>query len=207
MSSSGQIARARVEYPAAVVIWMNLGTSTAELGIADPSLAARLVTQLLDQEPNPISEATVRLPPRSHRWVAIFTGEDGRQIARSTGLTDREKALKVARRWEAQAHIKRIKRIRPPIPLRSAGVLTQAQVAAILRISERGVREIEKRAIRKLRAHPLLQQIWREFSTHHPELEESVLLTPMEANALLALAYTAVEIEALRSVLRILGMR
>jgi hypothetical protein len=207
MSSSSQVAHANTQNPAEVVIWMNLGSSTARIGTASPSIPALVVAQLLDLDPGTISEATVRQPPRSRRWVAIFTGEDGSQVARSTGMTDRALALKLARRWEREARIKRMRRARPPIPLRNAGVMTQAQVAALLRISERAVRDIEKRAIRKLRSHPVLRQIWSEFSTHHPDLEESVLLTSMEANALLALAYTAVEIEALRSVFRIFGMR
>ena len=35
----------------------------------------------------------------------------------------------------------------------------------ILRISERAVRQIEKRAIEKLRRHPVLQGLWREMKT------------------------------------------
>ena len=181
---------------------MNLGSSSAK--IADASIAALVVAKLL--ELGPINEATVRLPPRSRRWLAIYTGPDGRQIARSTGLTNREQALVLARSWEASARMKRRQRTRPPIPLRNAGLLTHAQVGAILRISERAVREIEKRAIAKLRRHPLLRQIWREFSTHHPDLEESVLLTPTEANALLSLARTPFEIETIEAVLRFLGV-
>jgi hypothetical protein len=183
---------------------MNLGSSSAK--IADASVPALVVAQLLELHLGPITEATVRLPPRSRRWLAIFTGPDGRQIARSTGLTNREQALVLARSWEASARIKRIRRTRPPIPLRNAGLLTQAQVGAILRISERAVREIEKRAIAKLRRHPLLRQIWTEFSAHHPDLEESIVLTPGEVTALLALAQTPFEIQAIKAVLGVLGV-
>jgi hypothetical protein len=179
-----------------------MNCATPKLGEAND--ADLLVAQLLEQ---PITEATIRLPPRSRRWLAIYTGPDGQQIARSTQLSDRKKALALARRWEAQARNKRMRRIRPPIPLRNAGLLTQAQVAAVLRISERGVREIEKRAIAKLRRHPLLRRIWAEFSAHHPDLDESLFLTRTEANALLSLARTPFEIQAIKALLFVAGVR
>jgi hypothetical protein len=42
-------------------------------------------------------EASVHLPKRGTVWVATFTGSEGGQNWRSTGLTDREQALLVAR--------------------------------------------------------------------------------------------------------------
>ncbi len=33
----------------------------------------------------------------------------------------------------------------------------------VLKMSERGVREVERRAFKKLRDHPLLKQIWRQY--------------------------------------------
>jgi len=62
--------------------------------------AQRLASMLLGERIQ--SEATVRLPPRGHRYIGIFTGpEPGQQIARTTGLTDRDAALALARRWES----------------------------------------------------------------------------------------------------------
>ncbi len=172
------------------------------------SRAARLLAcRVLDSDSR-INEASVRLPPRSHVYVAVFTGPDGGQVSRSTGQTDYQAALEIARQWEAEARQIRQRRVQPPIPLRTGGVLSQAQVAAILRISERAVRETEKRAMRKLRAHPLLREIWRELSSNHPDdLDESLdSLTPEEAHALLALAKNQTEIEALRMVFRLVGV-
>src|SRR5437773_11073332 len=67
--------------------------------------AERIVRYLLNPE---LFEATVRRPPRSRRWVAVFTGpEPGKQVWRSTGLTDRDAALTLAREWEAEARRER----------------------------------------------------------------------------------------------------
>src|SRR5438876_5545452 len=67
--------------------------------------ARRIVELLLDPL---LFEATVRRPPRSRRWVAVFTGpEPGKQVWRSTGLTGRSAALALARRWEEQARRQR----------------------------------------------------------------------------------------------------
>jgi hypothetical protein len=49
--------------------------------------------------------------------------------------------------------------------------MTQKEVAAILRISERTVRQIEKTALAKLRRHPALRNAWREWMSG--EVEES----------------------------------
>ena len=62
----------------------------------------------------------------------------------------------------------------------------------LLNISERGVRAIERRALRKLRNHPLLRQVWREYLAG--ELEENQeALTPDEIQALLNLTRTREE--------------
>ena len=45
------------------------------------------------------------------------------------------------------------------------GPLSQAEVAAVLNLTERGVRAVEKRALAKLRAHPLMRQLLREYLT------------------------------------------
>ena len=137
--------------------------------------AKQIVHHLLDQPEVPfgwLAEASVYLPPRSTKWVAVFTGvEAGRQIRRSTGLSNREAALILARKWEREA---REERTRSKVPLKkptiragseSPGLLTQKEVAAVLGMSERGVREAERRAMAKLRRHPALRQVWNAYKT------------------------------------------
>jgi DNA-directed RNA polymerase sigma subunit (sigma70/sigma32) len=51
--------------------------------------------------------------------------------------------------------------------------LTQKEVAVIMKLSERSIRQIEKRAIRKLMQHPALRQIWRDYLAG--ELDEDQL--------------------------------
>ena len=139
----------------------------AKLQMMSDMDARFLVRRLLEDDAPALGEATVRLPPRSRRWVAVYTGQEpGVQVARSTRLTDRQAALELAREWEAEARLRRaqlqrgagagIERVEP-------GGLTQAQVAAILGLSPRSVRAIERRGLRKLRRHPLLQRVWKEF--------------------------------------------
>ena len=94
------------------------------------SPAARLLAGRVLYADCRINEATVRLPPRSRVYVAVFTGADGGQVTRSTGQSDYQAALEIARRWETEARQIRQRRVRPPIPLGSGGVLSQAQVAA-----------------------------------------------------------------------------
>ncbi len=124
-----------------------------------------LVRRLLEDDAPTLTEATVRLPPRSRKWVAVYTSEEpGEQVARSTGLTDREAALDLARRWEAEARQRRAQR-RPGSGRQriAPGGFTQAQVGALLGLSTRSVRAIERRAVRKLLRHPLVQKVWKEF--------------------------------------------
>ena len=85
-------------------------------------------------------------------------------------MTDRRQALLVAKRWEAEARAHRLslgRSLRKPIlPVRRpepgaarSGLLSQKEVAQLLKMSERGVREVERRALVKLRKHPLLRQV------------------------------------------------
>ena len=70
--------------------------------------------------------------------------------------------------------------------------LTQREVAVILRVSERAVRNIERRAIKKLLAHPELRQAWQDYLSG--QLDEGGLsLTPEEVEALLSLVRTPEE--------------
>jgi hypothetical protein len=135
--------------------------------------ATQIVDCLLDERTvlDPIiCEASVYRPPRSTRWVAVFTGaEPGRQIRKSTGLTNREAALVLARKWERDARQERerlnAKPKKPTIRARSnelPGLMTQSQVAAALGMSERGVRQAERRALSKLRNDPALREFWKQ---------------------------------------------
>ena len=69
-------------------------------------------------------------------------------------------------------------RVRPGSGERELGLLTQREVAVILRISERAVRAIEKRAFDKIRRHPELRDFWREWTTG--EIKEAAVSVPSE---------------------------
>ena len=164
----------------------------------------------MSAQPAALMDATVRRPPRSRVFVAIFTGpEPGQQIARSTGLTDYEAALAQARQWEAEARRAREARkaagaVTPATGTLSLG-LTQREVAMLLHLSERAVRTIERRAMTKLRRHPVLKAIWREYSESQSWREDPAPLTPQEVEALLGLATTWIERHLLWKVLDLIG--
>jgi DNA-binding CsgD family transcriptional regulator len=83
--------------------------------------------------------------------------------------------------------------------------LTQREVARLMHISERAVRSIERRAIMKLRRHPLLKAIWREYSESKSWPEAPAPLTAQEVEALLNLATTWMERCLLYEVLSLVG--
>jgi hypothetical protein len=146
--------------------------------------------------------------PRCARRL-IEASETGRQVSRATGLTDRQIALALAKEWESRAQRKRAAKgaypgkasihVRPGSPEKELGCLTQKEIAVILRLSERGVREIERRAIDKLRRHPSLRAFWRRWLAG--EIDESLVpqsgLTPEEIRALFGLTRNALERQAL----------
>jgi hypothetical protein len=161
-------------------------------------------------------EVSVHLPRRGTRWIAAFRDETGRQVWRTTGLRDSEPALALGKRWEADAKRKRATqgaaprkptiRVRPGSAERELGGFSHQEVAAIMRISRRTVREIERRALAKLRSHPALQDFWREWQTG--EIKETRLLVAKqwvlsraEVAAINALAETPIERQALRKLL------
>ena len=173
-------------------------------------------------------EAVVRLPPRGHRYVAVYTGvEPGKQMWRSTGMTDPRAALRQAKEWEAEMKRRRAALgLRPRRPIlrvrrRPAGApatvtpgvdpLSQREVAMIMRISERAVRAIELRAIQKLRRDPKARRLWAELTGERmePDLEEGegTALTPTEINALTGLTRSAEERLALKKLLAWIGSR
>jgi Sigma-70, region 4 len=157
-------------------------------------------------------EASVHLPNRSSRWIAAYR-EGERRAWKSTGLRQKGPALALAKKWEHEAKRKRAAqvalprkptiRVQPGSAQRDLGLMTQAEVAAILRISERTVRADEKRAFDKIRRHPALRDFWNEYLTG--EVQESALptrrwseLTRVEIAAVYALARTPEERQALR---------
>ena len=177
--------------------------------------AQQIVRILLAQEPvaeSRLVEATVHLPKRGTVWVAAFTGPGGGQIWRSTGLTDRAQALLVARKWEADAREQRAKlghtprrsvwRVRRPASGTPTGPMTQKEVAMLLGISERAVREIEHRALRKIRSHPLMREVWRQYLTGELD-EEQLILTAAEIEALFNLVSSTEERHLIQKVLRL----
>ncbi len=174
--------------------------------------ATQIVEYLLDDiVPAQLAEATVRRPPRSRVWVAVFTGaEPGKQVFKSTGLTNRVQALLLARKWEAEARRQRaawrgprkptirVKRSDP-----SSG-FSQREVALLMKMSIRGVREIERRAFAKIFKHPKGKEIWRQYlSGEIDEESQPPPLTREEINALLALARTPEEKAVITKVLRL----
>ena len=176
------------------------------------------IVQILIEAEGPVCvrsliEASVHLPRRSSRWVASFRGETGRQVWRTTGLREPEAALALAKQWEAEAGLRRAAqgglprkptiRVRPGSGERDLGLLTQHEVAAILRISERGVREIERRAFKKLQHHPALRKFWIEHQAGQIKeaAPEAWKLNRAEIAAIYELAKTLSERQALRKLM------
>lgn len=170
--------------------------------------ADQVVARLLEDQP--VLEASVHLPARGTRWIAVFAGPiPGQQVWKSTGLTDRARALELARKWEAEARQQRATEIRPKSSVHRVtrpgrdrvdkAELTQSEVARLLGMSERAVRNIEKRALAKLRAHPLLKRYWDEYLFDRGSVEEAWSaanhwsLNPAERAALVRLARSAEE--------------
>lgn len=175
--------------------------------------ANEIVKTLLEEGeplvPSSVTEATVHLPPRCKIWMASFTGpEPGRQVWRSTGLTDQTQALLLARKWEAEARLRRMAYRgfrKPSIRVQhssQSGGLTQREVAVLLKMSLRGVREVERRAFAKLRRNPLLKEFWWRYLSGELEEEGQAPLTRAEIDALFELARTSDEQVVIGKVLR-----
>ena len=179
-------------------------------------MGPREIVQILIETDRPVCarrlvEVSVHLPRRSSRWVASFRDETGRQVWRTTGLRDREPALVLAKRWEAETKRKRSAqpaappkltiRIRPGSAEKDLGCLSQKEVAAILRMSERAVREVERRAFEKLRQYPALKNFWLEWQTGQIKAlraSKQWTLNRAEVAAVYAMARTTAERQALR---------
>ncbi len=173
--------------------------------------ARRIVRFLLNESPVAealVSETSVHRSAGSLVWQAVFTGAEGGQIWKSTGLINKQQAMLVARKWEAEARAQRElmgRTARKPI-VRAAGAgqfgLSQKEVALIMKLSERAVRQIEKRAIRKLAQHPVLRRVWKEYLGDLNE--DEAVLTPEEIEVLFGLAYTTEERLVIRKLLKLL---
>jgi hypothetical protein len=169
------------------------------------------VRQLLDDRdwvPSIIGEASVALPKRGSIWIASYTGPRG-QVTRSTGSRDKITALRIAKEFEASARAERARlanagkqrRLRLRLMRGGSSGLTQREVAAVLGLSTRAVRAIEKRAFWKLAQHPALQQLWRKYRTGELN-EEALHLSRSELEALWGLVRTGEEAQALLKVLQ-----
>ena len=164
-------------------------------------------------------EASVHRPRRGKLYVASFRDETGRQRWQRTGLSDRKAALILAQEWEAAARRKHgfsakqpqkaLVRVTAGGGTGNEGLFTQREVAALLRISERAVRNIERQAIDKLRRHPDLKAIWQEWVKG--EIKEGVVpvvnweLNRSEIAALYGLAQTPAERALLQRLLVWIG--
>jgi DNA-binding XRE family transcriptional regulator len=141
--------------------------------------------------------AITKIPENCH--VSVLARRSVRQAATALAdllLADRQAAKSATTEGVPVVRIRRSK-----LGTNQPG-LTQAEVAMLLNLSERSVREIEKRAFRKLRAHPMLRELWQQFLAG--ELEESTSsLSLHEIAALFQLAHTSEESHVLRKVLRL----
>jgi hypothetical protein len=85
-------------------------------------------------------------------------------------------------------------RVRAGSAERAVGLLSQKEVAVLLKISERAVRAIERRAFDKLRRHPALREFWGEWQgIEEANPQGDWQLSSAEVIALLGLARTSVE--------------
>ena len=175
--------------------------------------AIEIVNILLSSDDAPTArrliEVSVYLPRRGRRWIATYRDGSGRQFWRSTGHTDRQAAFIVAQKLEQEARRTRaaqgelgkaVVRARPD----SSG-LTQQEVALVMGMSERGVRAVERRALEKLRRHPALRGIWREWIGEGAVSAEDGELTDAEVAAIYGLARTREEQRAVEKMMALMS--
>jgi hypothetical protein len=196
--------------PAAQRLWSTSWSASAINTIMTMQRALLILEAEVGIQSIDLVEASVRRPPRSSVYVATYTAHDGGQITRSTGQRDYRAAMGVAKEWEKEARREReaakAAGVVTPVTGKLSLGLTQREVAALLRISERTVRNTERRAIMKLSRHPLLKAIWKEFTESRSSTEigpdwDSQVLSAEEKAALLGLARSPLELQALRRVL------
>jgi hypothetical protein len=195
--------------------WINLPHMNAEALVdcvldSNQPFSSRELIELL--------EASVHLPARGTIYMAAYRDEFGQPVQRSTRTRDRLAAQAIADEWEAAAKRKRAAlgpqpkkptvRVRRGGPEHQAGLRTQAEVAATMHIGERAVRALERSAFLKLRNHPQLRELWREWLG----IDEGTNpasgawdLTPSEIRALLDLAADRFERQALKKLIALTG--
>ena len=91
----------------------------SRISLDSPLTAVTIVSTLLDDPPPtkaPVCEASVPLPRSGSVWVATFTSPNGGQTWKSTGSTDHDQALVLAKCWETEARAQRSKLGRPARP-------------------------------------------------------------------------------------------
>ncbi len=153
-------------------------------------------------------EASVHRPNRGRIWVATYRDGSGRQFWRSTGLSDRSAALILAQELERAARQRRaaeVDQLRPGSMSRSEGQFTQKEIAMLMGISERAVRAIEKRALRKLNQHPAVRALWREWIGEGAASVEDAELTDAEIQAVYDLAWAPAERRVLDKLMALIG--
>jgi hypothetical protein len=126
------------------------------------------------------SQRSLSAVPPPPCQVKCYLESDGKQVWKSTGLTNKRQALLVARRWEARAPQERMRSqtSKPIVPAGGYG-FSQKEIGLLLKISERVVRQIERQAIEKIKRDPHLYQVWRAYLAG--ELEEAqTALSPGE---------------------------
>lgn len=141
-------------------------------------------------------EASVHLPKRGRRWVATYRDGSGQQHWKSTGQTDRAAALIVAQELEREArraHAQQGVPIRPGSQRSNVGQFTQKEIAILMGLSERAVRDIQKRALRKLKQHPAARALWREWVGEGATSTLDLELTEAEIVAVYSLVRTPEE--------------
>jgi hypothetical protein len=177
--------------------------------------AAQIVRGLVGEDhcvQRMLGEASVHRPARGGIYVAAYTGPAGAQCWKSTGTDDPAAAMVIARELEAAARAERAQagRVAQPQRIRNrqspgnpgAG-LTQREVAQLLGMTERGVRAVEKRALRKLWQHPLLRKLWDEY-LRGELIEHAARLSTAELQVLVGMARSRAERETLRKVFAII---
>ena len=167
-----------------------------------------------NQTVSDVLESSVHRAKHGRVWIATFTGPEGGQVWRSTGMTNREQAALVARKWEAEARAERLRsnrrisnatiRARHSEPGTVTGPFTQKETALAMKISERAVRRLERSAIQKLRRHPELQQLWQKYLAGELVEGNELALSREEIAALFGLARTEEERSLLRKILKVI---
>lgn len=185
--------------------------SSADAAQDAGSRIASLLLEELSVADSTVCEASVHRGKRSLIWIASFTGPDGGQTWRTTSLTNRNRALLLARRWESEARALRMAAGRTSTKpfMRTGrnepgalGTLTQREVALLLNISVRAVRLLERRAFQKLFNHPVLRRAWRQYLAG--ELDEGrENMTPEEISALFNLTRSTRERSVMEKAIRL----